>query len=49
MPTSLYGGISMLKRTKSKANEIWTASTELYRDMALSALRLVARRTDSIR
>ena len=33
----------MLKRTKSKAGEIWIASTELYRDMALSALRLVRR------
>jgi hypothetical protein len=38
------GGIAMLKRTKSKASEIWSASTGLYRDMALSALRLVARR-----
>ena len=44
MSTSQLGGIAMLKRTKSKANEIWSASTELYRDMALSALRLVVRR-----
>ncbi len=29
----------MLKRTKA----IWTASAELYRDMALSALSLVRR------
>ena len=43
MPTSLSGGIAMLKKTKSKASEIWSASTELYRDMALSALRLVRR------
>ena len=44
MPTSLFGGIAMLKRTKSKASEIWMAGAELYRDMALSALRLVVRR-----
>jgi hypothetical protein len=49
MSTSLYGGISMLKRTKSKASEIWTAGAELYRDMALSALRLVARRSETVR
>ena len=44
MSTSLSGGIAMLKKTKSKASEIWAASTELYRDMALSALSLVVRR-----
>jgi hypothetical protein len=33
----------MLKMTKSKMGEIWIASAELYRDMALSALRLVRR------
>jgi hypothetical protein len=43
MPTSLIGGISMLKKTKIKASEIWTASAELYRDMALSALTLIRR------
>jgi hypothetical protein len=43
MPTSLIGGIAMLKKTKIKANEIWTASAELYREMAISALSLVRR------
>ena len=33
----------MLKKTKSKASEIWTASAELYREMALSALSLLRR------
>lgn len=33
----------MLKKTKSKANQIWSASAELYREMALSALSLVRR------
>ena len=31
----------MLKKATSKAGLIWAASVELYRDMALSALRLV--------
>jgi hypothetical protein len=31
----------MLKKAASKAGLIWAASAELYRDMALSALRLV--------
>ena len=44
MRTSQNGGMAMLKKTATKAGEIWTASTELYREMALSALRLVARR-----
>ena len=43
MSTSRMGGFAMLKKTRSKASEIWMASTELYRDMALSALRLVRR------
>ncbi|HKA13592.1 MAG TPA: hypothetical protein VKH41_01130 [Myxococcota bacterium] len=43
MPTSLSGGIAMLKKTKIKASEIWTASAELYREMAISALSLVRR------
>jgi hypothetical protein len=43
MPTSLTGGIAMLKKTKSKASEIWMASSELYREMALSALTLIRR------
>ena len=43
MSTSRFGGIAMLKKTRTKASEIWIASTELYRDMALSALRLVRR------
>jgi len=43
MSTSLIGGIAMLKKTRFKATEIWNASTELYRDMALSAFRLVRR------
>jgi hypothetical protein len=43
MATSRLGGFAMLKKTRIKASEIWTASTELYRDMALSALRLVKR------
>jgi hypothetical protein len=43
MATSLSGGIAMLKKTRIKASEIWIASAELYRDMALSALRLVRR------
>jgi len=33
----------MLKKTKLKASEIWTASAQLYRDMALSALTLIRR------
>ena len=33
----------MLKKTKFKASEIWTASAELYREMALSALSLLRR------
>jgi hypothetical protein len=43
MSTSRFGGIAMLKKTRTRASEIWIASTELYRDMALSALRLVRR------
>ena len=43
MSTSLIGGIAMLKKTKSKASEIWMASAELYREMALSALSLLRR------
>ena len=43
MPTSQIGGIAMLKKTKSKAGLIWSASAELYREMALSALSLVHR------
>ena len=43
MATSRFGGIAMLKKTRTKASEVWIASTELYRDMALSALRLVRR------
>jgi hypothetical protein len=43
MSTSLTGGIAMLKKTKSKASEIWMASTGLYREMALSALTLIRR------
>ena len=43
MPTSRTGGISVLKKTKIKAGEIWTASADLYREMALSALSLVRR------
>ena len=31
----------MLKKTASRVGLIWAASVELYRDMALSALRLV--------
>jgi hypothetical protein len=31
----------MLKRAKSKAGAIWTSGAGLYREMALSALRLV--------
>ena len=34
-------GISMLYKAHRKATEIATASLELYREMALSALRLV--------
>jgi hypothetical protein len=41
MPTSLARGIGMLQKAKSKANEIWTTSAELYREMTLSALRLL--------
>lgn len=42
MLTSLSGGIeTVLKKAKSKAGEIWTAGAGLYREMALSALRLV--------
>jgi len=33
----------VLKKTKIKASEIWTASADLYREMALSALSLVRR------
>ena len=43
MSTSRIGGVAMLKKTKIKASEIWTASAELYRDMALSALSLIRR------
>ena len=43
MPTSLNGGIAMLKKTRSKASEIWMASAELYREMTLSALTLIRR------
>jgi hypothetical protein len=43
MSTSRIGGIAMLKKTKSKASEIWMASAELYREMALSALSLLRR------
>ena len=43
MSTSRFGGIAMLKKTKSKAGEIWMASAELYREMALSALSLIRR------
>ena len=43
MSTSQIGGIAMLKKTKIKASEIWAASAELYRDMALSALSLIRR------
>ena len=43
MSTSRIGGIAMLKKTKSKASEIWMASAELYREMALSALSLIRR------
>jgi hypothetical protein len=43
MPTSRIGGNAMLKKTKSKAGEIWMASAELYREMALSALSLIRR------
>ncbi len=42
MHTSRTGGFEMLlKRATSKAGEIWTATADLYREMALSALRLV--------
>lgn len=41
MRTSLSGGIAMLKHATAKAGEIWTISAELYREMTLSALRLV--------
>lgn len=34
----------MLKKARNKATEILLISAELYRDMALSALRLVGRR-----
>jgi hypothetical protein len=34
---------SMLKKAKSRAATIWSTSTGLYREMALSALRLVRR------
>jgi len=43
MTTSIHGGVAMLKKATSKAGLIWAASAELYRDMALSALRLVRR------
>ena len=43
MSTSRSGGFAMLKKTKIKASEIWIASAELYRDMALSALSLIRR------
>jgi hypothetical protein len=43
MSTSRMEGIAMLKKTKSKASEIWMASAELYREMALSALSLLRR------
>lgn len=41
MHTSLLGGIAMLKQVTTKAGEIWTVSSELYREMTLSAMRLV--------
>jgi hypothetical protein len=41
MPTFQYGGIAMLKKATKRAGLIWAASAELYRDMTLSALRLV--------
>jgi hypothetical protein len=34
---------SMLKRAKSRAATLWSSSAGLYREMALSALRLVRR------
>jgi len=34
----------MLHQAKSKASEIWTTSTELYREITLSALRLLPSR-----
>jgi len=34
---------SMLKKAKNRASVILTSSAELYREMALSALRLVRR------
>jgi hypothetical protein len=33
----------MLKKAKSRASAIWSSSAGLYREMALSALRLVRR------
>jgi hypothetical protein len=33
----------MLKRAKSRAATLWSSSAGLYREMALSALRLVRR------
>ena len=43
-PTCLTGleeDVAMLKKAQNKATEIAAASLELYREMALSALRLV--------
>jgi hypothetical protein len=34
---------SMLKKARSRAATLWSTSTGLYREMALSALRLVRR------
>ena len=34
----------MLITARNQATRIWTASAELYRDMAISALRLVPTR-----
>jgi hypothetical protein len=34
---------NMLKRAKSRAATLWSSSAGLYREMALSALRLVRR------
>ena len=42
-PTSPVEAQSMLKKAKNRASAILTSSAELYREMALSALRLVRR------
>jgi hypothetical protein len=41
--TSSAEAPNMLKKAKNRATAILTSSTELYREMALSALRLVRR------